>query len=408
MFSVAIAGSVSDQLRRLLVPRSDGYDLQPTPSRAAKAGTVDHRMLRKPKLVRIAPIRGAPHTWPRCLQTGWASAVQAVFVITGVCQPGNPLNLDLARFLKGDEHQQILWIDFKDPHDLDAAVAQTDAALPGTRLCAAPNAVWGGASIVSSMLAAVAYCAKNLTDWTNIVFCAMQDVPLVSRTTLLPLLSGIAQAHDYVGSKWNRNASDLVDRLQNPPLNSDFLAERIYERFIIRGDTVIRREVALAEQFPSSSINSLRLCNDLFERYLPAVAENVAQRQLSIHRMTPGRAAERFAFFSRFGLYAGRQWCVLSRRFCELLLSDYVDDIFRDWFSDVLIPDECFFQTIASHYTKQDKIRSYWKSLYFNDAQNYMVWPTQVLEVAAKRAPHELFARKSAASADFAAIHERT
>jgi hypothetical protein len=62
MFSVAIAGSVSDQLRRLLVPRSDGYDLQPTPSRAAKAGTVDHRMLRKPKLVRIAPIRGAPHT----------------------------------------------------------------------------------------------------------------------------------------------------------------------------------------------------------------------------------------------------------------------------------------------------------------------------------------------------------
>jgi hypothetical protein len=46
MFSVAIAGSVSDQLWRLLVPRSDGYDLQPTPSRATKAGIVDHRILR--------------------------------------------------------------------------------------------------------------------------------------------------------------------------------------------------------------------------------------------------------------------------------------------------------------------------------------------------------------------------
>jgi hypothetical protein len=247
--------------------------------------------------------------------------VQAVFVITGVCQPGNPLNLDLARFLKSDEHQQILWVDFKDPHDFHTAHAQTDAALPGTRLCAAPNAVWGGASIVSSMLAAVAHCAEHLTDWTHIVFCAMQDVPLVSLNALLPLLSGIAQDHDYVGSKWNPNVSDLVDRLQNPPVNSNFLAERIYERFIIRGDTVIRREVALATQFPSSSINSLRLCNDLFERYLPAVAEAVAQHQLSIHRMTPGRAAERFAFFSRFGLYAGRQWCVLSRRFCDQVIT---------------------------------------------------------------------------------------
>ena len=165
-----------------------------------------------------------------------------------------------------------------------------------------------------------------------------------------------------------------------------------------------RREAALAEEFPPQNINSLRLCNDLFERYLVSVSENVAQRQLSIHRITPGRAAERSAFFSRFGLHAGRQWCVLSRRLCDLVLSDHVDDVFRDWFNDMLIPDECFFQTIVSHYAKSGHIRAFWKNLYLHDAQNTAVWPKQLPEIAATRAPHELFVRKSAAPMDFGAL----
>jgi hypothetical protein len=331
-------------------------------------------------------------------------AMKAVFAITGVCEPGRTLNLDLARFLAHDDHHQVLWIDFKDPDDFSAAKQKVNGELPGTQICSAPNAVWGGASIVNSMLAAVAHCAQNIPEWTHIVFCAMQDVPLAPKTVLLSALSEIADECDYVGSRWNGNAWDLVKPLERAPTSEDPLAERLYERFTIRGTTTIRREAALAEEFPPQNINSLRLCNDLFERYLVGVSENVARRRLSIHRMTPGRAAERFAFFSSFGLHAGRQWCVLSRRLCDLLLSDYVDDVFRDWFNDMLIPDECFFQTVASHYAKSGHIRAFWKNLYLHDAQNTAVWPNQIPELAANRAPHELFVRKSAALMDFATI----
>jgi hypothetical protein len=254
------------------------------------------------------------------------------------------------------------------------------------------------------MLAAIAHCAQSIPEWTHIVFCAMQDVPLAPKAVLLSALAEIADESDYVGSRWNANAWDLVRPLERAPTSEDPLAERLYERFAIRGTTTIRRETALAEMYPPQNIGSLRLCNDLFERYLVSVSEKVTQRQLSIHRMTPGRATERSAFFSRFGLHAGRQWCVLSRRLCDLLLSDYVDDIFRDWFSDMLIPDECFFQTIASHYAKGERIRAFWKNLYLHDAQNTAVWPKQILDIAATRAPHELFVRKSASQVDFATI----
>lgn len=330
--------------------------------------------------------------------------MKAVFVITGVCEQGRTLNLDLARFLAHDDHRQVLWVDFKGPDDFSSSKQTVTEALPNTQICAAPNAVWGGASIVNSMLAAVAHCARHIPEWTHLVFCAMHDVPLAPRTVLISALSEIADKYDYVGSRWNANAWDLVGQLERAPCSADLLAERLYERFTIRGTTTIWREVALAEEFPPQNINSLRLCNDLFERYLVSVSENVVNLQLSIYRMTPGRATERFAFFSRFGLHAGRQWCVLSRRLCDLLLSDYVDDVFHDWFGDVLIPDECFFQTIASHYEKIGRIRAFWKNLYLHDAQNTAVWPNQLAKIAATRAPHELFVRKSAAPADFAAI----
>jgi hypothetical protein len=330
--------------------------------------------------------------------------MKAVFVITGVCEAGRSLNLDLARFLRCDSHFEMFWIDFKDPADFHTERAKAEAELPGTQVCFAPHALWGGPSIVGSMLAAIWTCAQNIPGWSHIVFCSMQDVPLVPRAMLLGTLAEIADAHDYVGSRWNANAWDLVAPLQRAPVAEDLLAERVYDRFTIRGTTTIRRETALATQYPPQSINSLRLCTELYERYQVAVSENVTQRQLSIYRMTEGRAKERFAFFSKFGLHAGRQWCVLSQRFCDLLLTGYTDDVFRDWFTDMMIPDECFFQTMASHYAKAEQIKPFWKNLYLQDAQNTLVWPKHLLEVAAGREPHQVFARKSAAAADFEAI----
>ena len=159
--------------------------------------------------------------------------MRAVFAITGVCEPSQTLNLDLARFLAHDDHHQVLWVDFKDPDDVPAARQEVTKALPGGHLCSAPNAVWGGASIVGSMLAAVAHCASYIAEWTHIVFCAMSDVPLAPKRVLLSTLSEIADEYDYVGSKWNANAWDLVRRLEGAPVNDDPLAERLYERFKI-------------------------------------------------------------------------------------------------------------------------------------------------------------------------------
>ena len=68
--------------------------------------------------------------------------MKAVFVITGVCEGGRTLNLDLARFLAHDDHLQVLWVDFKGPDDFSQAKQTGSEALPNTQICAAPNAVW--------------------------------------------------------------------------------------------------------------------------------------------------------------------------------------------------------------------------------------------------------------------------
>jgi hypothetical protein len=329
--------------------------------------------------------------------------MQLAFVITGVCRPGQSVGLDLLRFLSDERHHCVLWIDFKDPVDYAREKARVEAAFPGARVYCAPRAIWGGPSIVGSMLEGIATCLRDFADWTHLIFCSTSDVPLAPKHQILSSLDEMS-GFDYCGSRWNHGTTDLLKPLETVPVCSDPTADRSYAWYPIRSDMRLRIETALDQIYTPPAIRSRRLCNEVFERYIVATSESFLLSYLSVHRLTEERLRERHAFFSRFGLYAGRQWCMCSRKLCDILVSEQVDDLFLQWFSDILIPDECFFQTVAQHFLKSEKIEVLWKNFYHNDAGNSSIGPPQLKELSVTRSPHELFVRRSVQQMDFETI----
>jgi hypothetical protein len=159
----------------------------------------------------------------------------------------------------------------------------------------------------------------------------------------------------------------------------------------------LRVEEALQTIYTPSAIASFRLCQDVFERYIVGTWEFQPGGVLTVQRMIRTRAQERLGFFSRYGLIAGRQWCVLGRSFCETLLGPPVLDVLP-MFDDVLIPDECFFQTVAGHLASSAALNVRWDNLYYADAQNALIDGAGLERLMRKPAPGKLFARKAARS----------
>jgi hypothetical protein len=93
-------------------------------------------------------------------------------------------------------------------------------------------------------------------------------------------------------------------------------------------------------------------------------------RRLSLVRLTHARAEDRFRFLSEYGLYAGKQFFVASR-FAEMLVAPTTVDLYHIWFCDVLIPDECFFQTVAQHHEQLGQISVNWQNIFY--AEGYRV-----------------------------------
>jgi hypothetical protein len=341
--------------------------------------------------------RGSPRVdrcaaFDRATQSATTIRLMNLFVITGVCQSGSDINLLLPRFLARAKCQILLWIDFKDVADYSRNAHAVRVKCPQANLRCAPRAMWGAASIVLSMLEAIHICVQNFTSWDRIIFCSIHDVPLASCDDLLRNLAS-EWNFDYCGSRWNTSSWDVLRSIELTPVADILHTARSYRTYRPRPDISLKIENELANIYTVDAVNSLRLCNDLYERFLVAAWEFPPQGTLVVRRMSRSRAIERLDFFSNYGLIAGRQWCVLGRRFCELLLSFESGDLFY-MFDDVVIPDECFFQTVADHYALRGTITVRWDNIYHADAQNLRIDEAMLTKLIRGAGRQKLLARK--------------
>ena len=326
-----------------------------------------------------------------------------LFVVTAVCAPGGSVNPELVRFLHGQDCDVLVWVDFLDPRDCGRVAETFEAEFPGVVIRAAPRALWGGGSIVQSMLQALA-AGESLPDWTHAIFTSAEDVPLKPRMRLLAVTKSLA-AHDFVSSRWTQETDAVVK-----PAEFRIAASEDPDTFVehvFRPTSHIRVAAAIADLCTDTLVNNGRMTRTLSDRYSIAATEDFAARSLVLRPLSPGRASDRAAFFARFPFVAGRMWVFLSRRLTRRLTGLEAFDWFQDGFRDLLIPDECFFQSAAEYLSRRDEAHVRWTSLQYNNADPCVVdrhWYPRIIETAGA---NEIFARKAAGIVDYAAYFDR-
>jgi len=318
-----------------------------------------------------------------------------LFLVTGLALPGEPPGYQLAKFLYGDDCDIVLWIDFKDANDFGIWKAAAARDIPSAHIRLAPKAVWGGPTIVTSILEGIAYAVAKIPDWTRLVVCSNRDVPILTRTELLAKISSL-NAYDFVGSRWNNSAEAILPAMDSIPTVETIFELASYRTYTVRREMSFKVEEPLAELYPEKAIRNLTIATTMPNRYRTAISESIEKNTLILSRPTRSRALERDKFLRSLGLIAGRQWILTGRKFAEIIVSVQSIQLFNEGFRDVLIADECFFQSMASFYQKKGEIEALWTSIYFEDAKVFHIDGVVFKAMLAKRSGLEMFGRKAA------------
>ena len=324
--------------------------------------------------------------------------VQTLFIVMGVCLPGQRPNLEFVKFLYSPECTILLWLDCLDQSDFVGIIAEMRRQFPEVCVGLAPRALWGGPSIVESMLKALSHSIKRIGGWTQVVFTSTLDVPLHPRDRLLSQLASLC-FYDFCSSRWTQPTDQVV--IPSLFVTADASEPPNYTIYPYRPDTHLRIDSDLSRICTAELIEKRLITTTLSERYCFAVTENFHTSNLSFCKLSKERATEREKFFGNFDLVAGRMWVFCSRRFAEVLTSDEVADIFSSGFRDIFIADECFFQSIAQAYARNNAINVMWASLYYRNADPLIIneeWYRGIIRAAQ---PGELFARKSVGLEDY-------
>jgi hypothetical protein len=316
---------------------------------------------------------------------------RTLFIITGTCLSGAIPNIELVKFLYGDDCDILIWIDFQDPMDFAALSNAMRYLFPRVFVQAAPKALWGGGSIVLSMLRALSYADASIQGWTQAIFTSIRDFPLVGRENILARLEQIS-LYDFCASRWTRQTSDVMAPGQSIIKNTSGGDD--YDIYNYRHDVRFRVSKELEETSPKELVSTGRLTRSVRDRYRISVQENFCTSTLTLAPLSPHRAQEREAFFENFELIAGRMWVFTSRYFAKMLISDEINDVFHRGFRDLLIPDECFFQSVAEFYSKNGCISAFWHNLHYKNANPIIVNSMTLPDILGNFGSGEIFARK--------------
>ena len=323
-----------------------------------------------------------------------------LFLITGLALPGQRPMLELARFLSCEDCDILLWIDFKNPEEFGPWKSTVRDELPSAYIELAPHAVWGGPSIVQSMLDGIAFAIDRMPNWTRLVVCSDRDVPLLRRGALLERISSL-RAYGFVGSRWNGDPLSMIPEIGTVPTVESVFDHAAFRTYRVRQEMTFKIEEPLTALYPEEGIRSLRLAGTMPNRYRAGVSEGHRKDSLILSRLTRSRAVERTKFWQLMGLVAGRQWVMTSRRMAEMLVNERAQDIFSEGFRDVFIADECFFQSFAHSCESDGKIEALWDGFHYEDARVSPISRAAYQDILARKSHMDMFARKAVESIAF-------
>ena len=220
----------------------------------------------------------------------------------------------LFRAAYASDNLYLVHVDVKSEPTYHRGVADFLAAYPNTRVMPSANCRWGGYSMVDIELQAVRQLLEWNDDWKFFVNLSGQDFPLKTQAEIKAFLDG-REDNNFI----TVFDEEFIGRWVNPyPL----FRPRQTSRNHLNAHTRVERYYW---EVPHSS----RIL------YLPLIKR---------------------PFINGATWYAGWQWCLLNREFCEYVCHSPEVEKYVRFFRHSFIPDESFFQTVIMNSPYRDTV----------------------------------------------------
>jgi hypothetical protein len=203
--------------------------------------------------------------------------------------------------------------------------------------------VWGGSSLVAATVEAMRRALNIDKTWSVFTNISGSDVPLMPQEAMMQtLVDGKAAGQttfiaDFGACGFDPlvHVDDTIHEWSDIPFRSDVLF-RIYGR--ARG---------LFERMVESPITRPG------DRHGIHVYEDFGGKTLHIRPLFHMEQTARRIFFDKRPYHFGRQWIVMERKLCEFICADDSAAEIFEHLKTVMVPDECFFQTLLSSITSK-------------------------------------------------------
>jgi hypothetical protein len=285
----------------------------------------------------------------------------------------------LLSWISHSENLYIVMVDCSTP--LPTSFLENLRSLPNLHVFHDFPCVWGGASMVAETFAAIKRALRLSNRWQAFINISGGDVPLKSQEDIFQALSErrLKGQRTFI--------TDFGHRVFEPRIYIDESMHEFTEIPFRKNITfnVFGRARSLFASIAQSPIVRPE------ERISVHVYEDIGRKVLHVRPLFPLEQEARRKFFERYPFHFGRQWMILDRAICEWLCNSDVVAQTYECLKSVLIPDECFFQTLLT----SSEVHA--DSVSFNDNLRYKSGGPDDLvddDLIHLRSSEALFARK--------------
>jgi Core-2/I-Branching enzyme len=209
----------------------------------------------------------------------------------------------LFKALYHPENYYLIHLDKKASNDIYDDIKDFLTDFPSTYILESENVVWGGYSMVQAELNGISYLLKLNLNWDFFINLSGQDYPLKSQKIIREYLT----------------------------LNKGCNFIKIADQLAVRPETMNRIENHFMETENGISGKTFK------RAYLKDVIP-----------------------------YIGGQWMILTRECCEFICNSGEAQKFEDYYSNTLIADESFFQTVL--------MNTSFEGVLINDDKRAIIW----------------------------------
>jgi Core-2/I-Branching enzyme len=248
-----------------------------------------------------------------------------------------------------------------------------------------PPVTWGGITMVSTILSAMAQLSRQCSAWKYFVLLSDSDVPLKCQSYICSTLETEATFGRSIFIHINAEArggshTDVAD---------DPLSFKYNRQLSVRTDVEFVVHEQLTEHFRRVTESPIYITSKRLQFH---VTDWRHEKALYIRPLDRVEANFRRRIFSKYEPRFGKTWCILSRWACNWLLEWEDLSLLFTAFSSTFCPDESFFHTAfgGAHFPRYDELETSNRFRWLNGTADKI----SDEKLVALRASPSFFARK--------------